>query len=391
MPRKKQLFFAFLLLCAGGLPLRAEVPAQPGTAQTAAAVSAAAARDTVLDEGLASFASARYADALNSFTRVLSSLPNQADRVEASYWTAMCYIGLGEKAAASQAIELFLASFPDSPRAADLLYQRGRLSYDAGNYGPALRDFSNFIEAAPGSGLVPSALYWGGECLYSLGKLEDADRVFAAVLEKYPQSVKCEAATYRRRLIGLEFREQELLNLLSLSHEESLSVAQTYKDREREYESALEDFKKADAQQNLDKATSAELRARVLELEKALAAAKAELASAQSAKESAAAESPAPADAETQAQESAASGTADLQSGDGGMAEASPDESKTAQTASAGAPTAPAQMGSEESALMAEALDAKARALNLLAYYLEQLDGASSTGQQSTAQPGGQQ
>ncbi|NTU85104.1 MAG: hypothetical protein HGA45_38045, partial [Chloroflexales bacterium] len=39
-------------------------------------------------------------------------------------------------------------------------------------------------------------------------------RAFSAVVQGYPSSVKVEAATYRISLIGLEYRQRELLKLL---------------------------------------------------------------------------------------------------------------------------------------------------------------------------------
>lgn len=323
MPRTKMLLLAVFF--AGASALILAEPTGPATA----------AQSSPLSEGIAAFGAGQYRQALDSFGKALSGQTTAADRAEASYWSALAYVGLGDRAAATKAIDAFLAAYPDSPHVADLLYQRGRLLYAASNYEAALRTFAGFIETAPNHDLVSSALYWGGECLYSLGRFDEADRVFAALIEKYPSSVKLEAASYRRKLISLESREQELLRLLTLSHEESLYVAEDFRRRERTYEQALAVYQRqtADSKRGASsrEATAAELKARVDELSAKLQASEAELAKARAAL---------------------------AQSG--------------SLPAAAAAPS-PVPNTEDEQGLMKGALASKARALDLLAFYLEHL------------------
>jgi tetratricopeptide (TPR) repeat protein len=321
MPKKKMLLLAAFFAGASAL-ISAE-----------SADSAALVRSGLLGEGISAFGAGQYRQALDCFGKAFSDPTQTADRAEASYWSALAYIGLGDRAAATKEIDTFLAAYPESPHVADLLYQRGRLLYAASNYEAALRTFAGFIETAPNHDLVSSALYWGGECLYSLGRLDEADKVFATLIEKYPSSVKLEAASYRRRLISLESREQELLRLLTLSHEESLYVAEDFRRREKTYEQALAVYQKqtADSKRGASsrEATAAELKARVDELSVKLQASEAELAKARSA----------------------------LASSGGGQAPV--------------AAPSPVPLAEDEQELMAGALVAKARALDLLAFYLE--------------------
>lgn len=183
--------------------------------------------------------------------------------------------------------------------------------------------------------LSPRHSIGGGECLYSLGRLDESDKVFAILIEKYPSSVKLEAASYRRKLISLEFREQELLRLLTLSHEESLYVAEDFRRRERTYEQALAVYQRqaADTRRGVTnrEASAAELTAKVDELSARLQASEAELSAARAAL--------------------AASGNA-----------------KSAPTVLSSVP-----LTSDEQALMTGALAAKARALDLLSFYLERM------------------
>lgn len=322
MPWKKTLLLVLLLAGAAAF-----LPAE----------STAATPTGPLSEGIAAFGEGRYREALASFGKVLSGPSSPADRAEASYWSALSYIGLGDRAAAAKTIDSFIASFPSSPHVADLLYQRGRLLYNASNYEAALRTFASFIETAPNNDLVSSALYWGGECLYSLGRLEEADKVFAALIEKYPSSVKLEAASYRRKLIALQYREQELLRLLTLSHEESLYVAEDFRRRERTYEQALAVYQKQAAESkrgvSTKEASAAELKAKVDELAARLQASEAELAAAR----------------------------------------ASLAQSGGSQGAAPAPSTVPVPATADEQQLVSAALATKARALDLLAFYLEEL------------------
>jgi len=225
---------------------------------------------------------------------------------------------------------------------ADLLYQRGRILYSRGDYEGALKVFSAFASMAPSSDLVPAALYWSGECLYSLGRLEEAERAFTAVTQDYPTSVKAEAATYRISLIGLEYRQRELLKLLTWSHEESLRSAEDFRRREKAYEASIALYQKqiADAKRgatgDLDKII-ADLRAQVADLGTKLADGEAKLASAQ-------------------AEEDAL--RASLASAQSASGQAAPPIS----------PQGPIDKDSK-----AAALAAKARALDLLEFYIDRI------------------
>jgi tetratricopeptide (TPR) repeat protein len=315
----------------------ASLAAATAIAQTAVDQSAASAAPTpasedprmTLDRGKSLFGQDRYRAALEVFARLLADPRAQAERPEAIYWSVLAYLGVGEQGKAAASIDAFLAAYPTSPRVPDLLYQRGRILFAKGDYEGALRVFAAFAAAAPSSDLMPAALYWSGECLYALGRLDEAERAFAAVIEKYPASVKVEAATYRRSLIELEYRERELLRLLTWSHEEALRAAEDFRRRERAYDQSIAVYQKqiADSKRGAltdqDK-TIADLRAQVADLATKLASAQAEL--------------------ETMKQSPSAEG---------------------------GQAAAPVPLGSAD--YLAQALNAKARALELLDFYIERM------------------
>jgi outer membrane protein assembly factor BamD (BamD/ComL family) len=304
---------------------------------------------SILEKGIELFGEERYREALDAFGKVLSDARAGDARPEAAYWSVLAYIASGDNDTAFASIDAFVAAYPTSPRLSDMLYQRGRLYYAKADYESALKAFAAFAEASPKSDLMPSALYWCGECLYSLGRLEEAERAFAVVVEKYPSSVKVEAASYRRSLIGLEYRERELLKLLTWSHEESLRAVEDFRRREKAYEQSIAIYQKQLADSKRGAASDeekilADLRAQTADLGAQVAALQAELATSKS--EAAALRTALEAERAAQAAE--------------------------ALLAPAPAP-APKPVPILPEDVKSEALAAKSRALDLLAFYLERI------------------
>jgi TolA-binding protein len=346
MRRTKPLHLVLFLAAAVG----ARAFGQQSTSPTASAQASAAKQS--LDRGVELFGQEKYRDALDLFGQVMSDPKAIAERPEAAYWSVLAYLASGDQATAETSIDAFVAAYPSSPRVPDLLYQRGRILYSKGDYEGALKVFAAFSAQAPSSDLIPSALYWSGECLYALGRLEEAERTFTAVTQNYPQSVKVEAATYRLSLIGLEYRQRELLKLLTWSHEEALRAAEDYRRREKAYESSIALYQKqiADSKRGAasdqDK-TIADLRAQVADLGARLEASEANLASSQAEVDS------------LKASLAAAQAAASLQ------AAAPAPQAPQAQPAVPMAPDA-----------RSAALDAKERALDLLDFYIDRLTNA---------------
>jgi TolA-binding protein len=341
MHATKLLLPVLLLAALGALPVAAQKSSPQASPEA----------KTNLDRGVELFGQEKYREALDLFGKVMSDPKAKAERPEAAYWSVLAYLAAGDQATAGASIDAFISAYPASPRVPDLLYQRGRILYTKGDYEGALKVFSAFSSASPTSDLMPSALYWSGECLYALGRLEEAERAFTTVTQSYPSSVKVEAATYRISLIGLEYRQRELLKLLTWSHEESLRSVEDFRRREKAYESSIALYQKQisdskrGAASDQDKAI-ADLRAQVADLGTRLAASEAKLASAQ-------AENDALRASLTAAQSSATQGA----------------------TVSAPIPP-PRPVESLDKDVKAAALDAKARALDLLAFYLERIAAA---------------
>ena len=313
----------------------------PAVAQQAAQSSGAKA---TLDRGVELFGQEKYRESLELFGKVMSDSKASAERPEAAYWAVLAYLAVGDQATAGSSIDAFISAYPKSPRVPDLLYQRGRILYAKADYEGALKVFAAFSSAAPSSDLLPSALYWSGESLYALGRLEEAERAFNAVVNKYPSSVKVEASAYRISLIGLEYRQRELLKLLTWSHEESLRSVEDFRQRrEKAYEASIALYQKQISDSKRGTATDpdkviADLRIQVADLGSRLASCEAKLATAQ---------------AESGALRASLAG----QSG---------------ERAEALSPPRPMDKDSRTAAL-----EAKSRALDLLAYYLESINTAA--------------
>ncbi|MEI6386398.1 MAG: tetratricopeptide repeat protein [Spirochaetota bacterium] len=314
-----------------------------------------------LDSGISSFQVGGYAQALEAFGAVLADPTATEERPEALYWSALATMALGDSQATERSIQTFLSSFPGNPHVPDLLYQKGRIQFGKADYQGALVSFAAFMSAAPSHDLYSSALFWSGEALYALGRLEEARRAFAALIDRYPQSVKLEAASHRRDLIDLEFREEELLKLLTWSHEESLRSIDDFRRKERAYEQAITVYQKELADLKRGAVTDAErdaadLRSKVADLSAKLVVSDANLASARS---------------ELNAMRSVAS-----KSQEEAVAIALAKAKAEADAAAKAA--APGSVVPSTAVLSAEVLATKARALDLLAFYLTKLSAGGT-------------
>lgn len=191
--------------------------------------------------GLDAYAKSDWSTATLSFRRAVS-LPGSGS--EPWYWLIMSELASGDYQASLSDIERFTRSFPDDARIPDIMYQEGRVQYLLGYHEDSIQTLYRFVSRWPEHDMVPSAYYWVGENLYSVGRFDEARSVFSLVLNTWPQAIKREAASYRIALIKQNTKEEELLKLLKMSHEESLRVIEDYQRRERTYEQAITAYQK---------------------------------------------------------------------------------------------------------------------------------------------------
>jgi len=215
-----------------------------------------------LVSGLEAYARSDWKNAVEHLRRAVSR-PEPAT-AEAWYWLVMSEISLGDHSGALRNADRFLTAFPADGRAADIQYQKGRVLFLEGYYERSILALYIFVSRWPRHALVSSAYYWIGESLFAVGRFEEAAGLFYRVVTLYTGSVKHEAAVYRLSLIERTAREEELLSLLKLSHEESLRVIEEYQRRERTYEQAINALQKRIADTIKDSRLG-ELEAQILE------------------------------------------------------------------------------------------------------------------------------
>lgn len=194
-------------------------------------------------EGLKAFQSGDFPAALERFVGVIRDDEEGPYSGHSYFWVGRTYMAMQEYRTASDALDFFLAAYPDHPYGEEGSYQRARLFYLNGEYEPAIQRFAAFVVDHPKSDFVANALYWTGEALFALGRLEEARGFFADVVERFPTSFRVEAAQYRQDVIDLKVREEELLRLLQWSHEEYLSALDDFKSKEQEFQEALRSYR----------------------------------------------------------------------------------------------------------------------------------------------------
>lgn len=215
----------------------------------------------LLKAGITNFQNGNYAEALKPFREIIVN-PNLAvHQGDAYFWITKTYISLGQYDNASKNAEFFLSNFRNHTSYHEIYYQKGRILFLQNDYDNALLSFKSFIDTFPSSPFVPNAFFWIGESLYILGHFDEAYKIFSLVIQKYPQSFRVEAAEYRVSLIELKRRENELLQLLRVSHEEYLKLLEEFEKKEKSYEQAIIEY-----QRKLSSLTAQDLGAQIISL-----------------------------------------------------------------------------------------------------------------------------
>jgi Uncharacterized protein conserved in bacteria len=194
-----------------------------------------------LAAGLDAYAHSDWSTAILSFRKATTVSGSGA---EPWYWLVMSELSQESYDTALADMDRFTATFPADARVADITYQKGRVQYIKGRYEDSIATLYSFIKAWPNHQMIPSAYYWVGESLFSVGRFDEAERIFSLVVTKYPDSVKREASVYRLALMKQTDKQEELLKLLKMSHEESLKIIEDYQRREKTYEQAITAYQK---------------------------------------------------------------------------------------------------------------------------------------------------
>ncbi len=197
-----------------------------------------------LQKGLDLFGKSKFSDALRFFRDVILDPSLEEQHPEAYYWIARSYLALEDLDNAEKALEFYLLNYPEHRYYPEAYYQKGRLLCLQEEYEKSIRVLYDFIDSYTENPFVANAYFWIGEDLFSLGALDDAKRVFSLIPEKFPASFKVEAAKYRISLIELKEREEVLLDMIQMSHEEYIKMLEDFQTRERTYKQALDIYQR---------------------------------------------------------------------------------------------------------------------------------------------------
>lgn len=194
-----------------------------------------AEEDPVLfNKGKTYYSNGKYLEAIYFFNELIDG-ESEEYLGDAWFWSAKSYLAAGEFENAKNSLEYFLLNFPRNKNFSEAYYYKGRLLFIEKEYDKSIELFNRFIRSNPFSPFVSNAYFWIGECLYSTGYFEEAAEMYRKVVNQYPSSYKFEAANYKISLIGFRSREEELLQLIRWSHEESLQKLEEYRNREENY------------------------------------------------------------------------------------------------------------------------------------------------------------
>lgn len=206
-----------------------------------------------LQEAVDSYSKGDYSHAVVLLRGLVLDAGDAAAKPDAYFWLAKSYLALDNLEDGGRSLEYFLSTYPNHPRYAEALYEKGRLLHRQDDNENAIQVLQSFLEKYPDSDFVANAYFWIGESLYAMGQLDDALLAYRKVVEGYPASFRVEAARYRAALIEFKKRENELLKLLKWSHEESLRTIEGFQRRETAYEQAIASYQRTlSSQQQTD-------------------------------------------------------------------------------------------------------------------------------------------
>ncbi|MCX7026833.1 MAG: tetratricopeptide repeat protein [Spirochaetes bacterium] len=173
-------------------------------------------------KGVDLFKQGMYTESADAFHAIFEKEGKRELGIDAAYLEVLARVNAAEFAKAQELADVFLASFPESEYKADLLYQRGRIAFQSGDYQEAIARFTHFMETQAGSPLLSSALFWRAESLYLLGRTKDAFEEYTRLASEYPDSPKLNLAQWRLELIGVESRAGVLKRIVDFDQAQGL-------------------------------------------------------------------------------------------------------------------------------------------------------------------------
>ena len=200
--------------------------------------------NTIMESGLNNFSNGTYTPALGDFREIILA-PNYVTlHGTAYYWIARCYMAQNLLDKAENNLDFFIQNFTENKLFPEAVYQKGRLLFRKGNYDSSIQVFYRFIEAYSDHPFVSNSYFWIAESLFYLGHLEESKIIYSMIIREYPNSYKLETSKYKLSLITLKYRENELLKLIKISHEEYLKALEDFQRREKTYEQTISSYQR---------------------------------------------------------------------------------------------------------------------------------------------------
>jgi tetratricopeptide (TPR) repeat protein len=200
--------------------------------------------------GVTLYRQARWREAIRELTIAQDEALSAQQLSEALYWLSLAELAVSDFNAALRTMDLLEKT--GGERVADSVYHRGRAFYQLGYYQEAAALFGRYAATARERERVAAAVYWIGECYLSLGQIDKARGYFQAVIGQYFDTAKYEMAVHRMSLINQKRTEQELLEMIRWSHEDTLKTSEEYQRRERMHDQALNAYQRQIAEHQQD-------------------------------------------------------------------------------------------------------------------------------------------
>ena len=198
----------------------------------------------IMESGLNNFSSGNYTPALGDFREIILNSNYESLHGTAYYWIARCYMAQNLLDKAENNLDFFIQNFSENKLFPEAVYQKGRLLFRKGNYDSAIQIFYKFIESYSDHPSVSNSYFRIVESLYYLGHLDESKIIYSMIIREYPNSYKLETSKYKLSLITLKYRENELLKLIKISHEEYLKALEDFQRREKTYEQTISSYQR---------------------------------------------------------------------------------------------------------------------------------------------------
>ncbi len=198
----------------------------------------------IMESGLNNFSNGNYTPALGDFREIVLDSNYEKLHGTAYYWIARCYMAQNLLDKAENNLDFFIQNFKENKLFPEAVYQKGRLLFRKGNYDSAIQIFYKFIESYSDHPFVSNGYFWIAESLFYLGHMEESKMIYSMIIREYPNSYKLETSKFKLSLITLKFRENELLKLIKISHEEYLKALEDFQRREKTYEQTISSYQR---------------------------------------------------------------------------------------------------------------------------------------------------